>query len=67
MASETKRAADPPKGGAAKRQADIESLASSLFVEIFMAERGAKTLNSLAYDALNAAREFFKVCDQPEG
>ena len=67
MANEVKRMIDPPRGGANKRQADIEALAGTIFVKMLMVERGTKIPSSVAKDALNAANEFFKVADNIEG
>ncbi len=63
MADPVKRI-EPPKSGIAKRQADMETLAGNLFVEMLMATRGQKVASAVAQDALNAARDFYKVCDQ---
>jgi hypothetical protein len=62
MASPATRIEQPK--GAAPRSRDVEALASTLFVHIFLAERGTKKPESAAQTALDAAREFYKVCDQ---
>lgn len=64
MANEVKRIVDPPK--ASKRQQDIETLASAIFVKMYLAERGVKLPTASAKDAVTAAREFYKVVDTIE-
>ncbi len=45
----------------------VAELAATLFVNLYMHERGTKIPSNIAEAAVNAAREFYKVVDQSEG
>lgn len=46
------------------RRADVEALAATLFVRRCAATTG-RTPEALAREALEAARAFYRVCDEP--
>jgi phosphate uptake regulator len=49
------------------RVPDVERLAAQLFAALFTSPAGrAKTPESLAQDALSAARAFYRAADEPE-